>query len=116
MRRREFITIVGGAAVWPLAATAQQPARTPTVEMRAAGTPASHGKWVAALVARLRELGWVEGRNIAIEYRWAEGRDERVAEFAAEFVRLNADVIVSSSNQAIKTVMRRRKFRSSRLR
>jgi putative ABC transport system substrate-binding protein len=106
LKRRTFIAALGGAAVWPVAARAQQPAKTPTVGMLAAGTPASHGKWVDASVARLRELGWNDGRNVAIAYRWSEGRDERVVELAAEFVRLNVDVIVTSSSQAVKTVMK----------
>src|SRR5450756_289627 len=107
MLRRDFMTLAGASAVaWPLAIHAQQPAKTPIIGMLAAGTPASHGKWVAASVTRLQELGWIDGRNVTIEYRWAEGRDERVAEFAAEFVRQNVDVIVVSSNQAVKTLMK----------
>src|SRR5262249_1331413 len=86
MTRRGFITLVGGAAAaWPLAARAQQPAM-PVVGFIVAGTPLSHGQWVVAFVQRLRELGWIEGRTIAIEYRWGEGRNERFAEIAAEFV------------------------------
>jgi putative ABC transport system substrate-binding protein len=100
--RREFITLLGGAAAyWPLAAGAQQPAKLPTIGFLVAGTPSSHAQWVAALVQRLRELGWIEGRNIAIEYRWAEGRTERFAEIATEFVRRNVDVIVTSATAAI---------------
>jgi putative ABC transport system substrate-binding protein len=98
MWRREFITLVGSAAVvWPLAAHAQQPGKLPTIGYLGAGTSASHGQWLAAFVRRLRELGWIEGRTLAIEYRWAEGRDERYAEIAAEFVRLKVDVIVAYS-------------------
>src|SRR5262249_15558525 len=93
LRRREFITLLGGAAAWPLAANAQQQAM-PVIGFLVAGTPLSHGKWVAALVQRLRELGWIEGRTIAIEYRWGEGRSERFAEIAAELVRRKVDVIV----------------------
>jgi putative tryptophan/tyrosine transport system substrate-binding protein len=96
MRRREFISFIGvTAAAWPLAVRAQ-PGRLPTVGLLAAGTPASHGQWFAALVRRLRELGWIEGRNVAIEYRWAEGHEERYAEIAAEFVRLKVDVIATT--------------------
>src|SRR5450432_574786 len=96
MRRREFITILGGATVtWPLVARAQQAAKLPTIGFLVPGTPASHGKWVAAFVQRLHELGWIEGRTVAIEYRWAEGRGERFAEISAEFVRLKVDVIVT---------------------
>jgi putative ABC transport system substrate-binding protein len=98
MRRREFITLVGGAAVvLALASHAQQPANLPTIGFLVAGTPLSHGRWAAALVQRLRELGWIDGRTIAIEYRWAEGSRERAAEIAAEFVRLTVDVIVTSA-------------------
>jgi putative tryptophan/tyrosine transport system substrate-binding protein len=92
--RREFITLLGGAAVaWPLAASAQQ--KLPTIGFLGAATPSVAGHWVAAFVKRLGELGWIEGRTVAIEYRWAEGRNERYAEIAAEFVRLKVDVIVT---------------------
>jgi putative ABC transport system substrate-binding protein len=88
VKRREFIMLFGGAAAaWPLAARAQQ-ATMPVIGFLVAGTPLSHGQWVAAFVQRLRELGWIEGRTVAIEYRWAGGRSERFAEIAAEFVRL----------------------------
>ena len=100
MRRREFITLLGGAAAaWPLAARAQQPGKLPTIGFLGAGTPSAQSQWVAAFVQRLRELGWIEGRTVAIEYRWAEGRSERVAEIAAEFVRLKVDVIVTYGNR-----------------
>ena len=95
MRRREFITLVGGAAVWPVRARAQQP-KLPTIGFLVSGTPSSHGQLVAAFVQRLRELGWIESRNVGIEYRWAEGRTERFTEIAAEFVRLKVDVIVAT--------------------
>jgi len=98
MKRRKFITLLGGAvSVWPLAARAQQPEKLPTIGYLGSATPASQGQWVAAFVQRLRELGWIDGRTIAIEYRWAEGRTERAAEIAAEFVRRKVDVIVTSS-------------------
>jgi putative ABC transport system substrate-binding protein len=98
VKRREFITLIGGAAAaWPLAARAQQPGKVPTIGFLVAGTPSSHRPWVAAFVQRLRELGWIEGRTIAIEYRWAEGRSDRAAEIAAEFVRRNVDVIAIRS-------------------
>jgi len=94
MRRREFITLLGGAAAaWPLAARAQQ--KLPTI-----GLLGSTARWTesprdAALLERLRELGWIEGRTVAIEHRWAENRMERYAEIATEFVRLRVDVIVT---------------------
>ena len=96
MRRREFITLLGGAAAWPLAARAQQPSRLPTIGVL--GTEAAAWRpWTDALVGRLRELGWIEGRTIAFEYRWFEGRPERNTEIAAEFVRLKVDVIVTNA-------------------
>src|SRR5262245_40067688 len=95
IRRREFITLLGGAAAWPLAARAQQPGKLPTVGFLGASTLSAWSVWVAAFVQRLRELGWTEGRTIAIEYRWAEGRSERFTEIGAEFVRLKVDVIVT---------------------
>src|SRR6516165_6716516 len=101
MRRREFITLLGGAAAWPLAARAQQPAMVPTIGFLGSGTPAAHGHWVAAFAQRLRELGWIEGRNLTIEYRWAEGSSDRAAELAAEFVRLKVDVIVTYANPMV---------------
>jgi putative ABC transport system substrate-binding protein len=102
MRRRDFITLVGGGiAVRPLAAQAQQAGKLPTIGFLVAGTPTSHGQWVAAFMQRLRELDWIEGRTITIEYRWAEGRDERFAEIAAELVRRQVDVIVTSATAAI---------------
>jgi putative tryptophan/tyrosine transport system substrate-binding protein len=95
MKRREFITLVGGAAVWPLTANAQQPAKLPTIGLLGASTPSNWSQWTAAFVQRLRELGWTDGRTVAIEYRWAEGRSERFTRIAAEFVRLKVDVIVT---------------------
>ena len=97
--RRQFITLIGGAAVaWPLAALAQQPAKLPTIGFLGAASQSSWGSWTNAFVQRLHELGWIEDRTVAIEYRWAEGRSERFAEFAAEFVRLKVDVIVTAGS------------------
>ena len=96
MRRREFITLLGGAAAWPLATSAQQPAKLPTIGFLGGNTPSAQKQWTDAFVERLRELGWIEGRTVAIEYRWAEGRSERFAEIAAEFIRLKVDVIVTA--------------------
>jgi putative tryptophan/tyrosine transport system substrate-binding protein len=98
MRRRDFLLALGGAAAWPLAARAQQPGKLPTVGFLGASTPSTWGPWVDAFAQRLRELGWIEGRTVTVEYRWAEGRNERYAEIAAEFVRLNVDVIVTSGS------------------
>jgi ABC-type uncharacterized transport system substrate-binding protein len=95
MKRRELVTLLSGAAAWPLVARAQTRGKLRTIGFLVSGAPASHGAWFAALAERLRELGWIENRNIKIEYRWAEGRPERYTEFAAEFVHLNVDVIVA---------------------
>ena len=101
MRRREFIAGLGGAAAWPLAARAQQPGKVPTIGFLGQGTPAAEGQRFAAFVHRLRELGWIESRTVAIEVRWAEGRAERAAEIAAELVRLKIDVIVTSGTPLV---------------
>jgi putative ABC transport system substrate-binding protein len=93
VKRREFISLVGGAATWPVAVCAQQPANT--IGFLGASTRAAENQWIAAFVQRLGEVGWIEGRNIVIEYRWADGREERFAEIAAEFVRLKVGVIVT---------------------
>src|SRR5262249_2444457 len=100
VNRRAFITLLGGAAAWPLAARAQQ-ARVPTIGFLGANAPTAQMQWTAAFVQRLRELGWVEGRNVAIEYRWAEGRSERFAEIAAEFVRLKVEIIFTYSTPGV---------------
>jgi len=94
MRRREFIALVGSVAVWPLSAHAQQAGKLPTIGFLGADASVFI-PWTAAFVGRLGELGWIEGRTIAIEYRWSEGRPERNAEIAAEFVRRKVDVIVT---------------------
>jgi hypothetical protein len=89
VKRREFISLLGGAAAaWPLAARAQQTAKLPTIGLVGGAIPSTQGVWIAAFVQRLRELGWLENRTVAIEVRWAEGRNERYSEIVAEFVRL----------------------------
>jgi putative ABC transport system substrate-binding protein len=94
--RRTFLAALGGAAAaWPLAARAQQPGKLPIIGFLGANTPSVQSQWTAAFVQRLRELGWIEGRNVAIEYRWAEGRFDRSPEIIAEFIRLKVDVIVT---------------------
>ena len=96
------MTLLGGAAVaWPLAARAQQPTRLPTIGFLGSSTPSAMSQWVAAFVQRLRDLGWIEGRTVAIEYRWMQGRSERASEIATEFVRLNVDVIVTYASVAV---------------
>jgi putative ABC transport system substrate-binding protein len=100
--RREFITLLGGtAAAWPLAVRAQQPGKLPTIGFLGTTTASAWAPWTAAFAQRLRELGWMEGRTVAIEYRWAEARSENFAEIAAEFVRLKVDVIVTGGNAAV---------------
>jgi putative ABC transport system substrate-binding protein len=98
VRRRDFITLLGGAAVpsllWPLAARAQQ--KLPTIGFLGPASASAMSVWTAAFVQRLRELGWIEGRSLAIEYRWGDGRADRLSEIAAEFVRLKVDVIVTT--------------------
>src|SRR5262249_15884877 len=98
MTRRQFITLLGGAtaAAWPLLGTGPPAAGgLAAMGLLGCGAAAALGGWTAAFMKRLGELGWIEGRTVAIEFRWAEGRNERSAEFAAEFVRLNVDAIVT---------------------
>jgi putative ABC transport system substrate-binding protein len=97
VKRREFIALLGGAAAWPLVARAQQSGKLPTIGFLGQSTRSATSEWTAAFVQRLRELAWIDGRNLAIEYRWAEGRSERYAEIAAEFVRLKVDLIVTGA-------------------
>jgi len=99
--RREFITLLGGAAAWPLAARAQRPAKLPTIGYLVSSTATATRQWTPAFVQRLRELGWTEGHTVAIEYRSAEGRTERFSEIADEFVRLKVDVIVTTGVLAV---------------
>jgi putative tryptophan/tyrosine transport system substrate-binding protein len=102
MRRRDFIKIVAGSAAgWPLDAHAQQAAKLPTIGFLGADASSFWAAWTAAFTERLRQLGWVEGHTIAIEYRWSEGRPQRVAEIAAEFVRLKVDVIVATGSSVL---------------
>jgi putative ABC transport system substrate-binding protein len=99
MKRRQFIALIGGAAAaWPRAGQAQQAGKLPTIGFLGASSQSGWSSWTGAFVTRLRELGWIEGHTVAIEYRWAEGRKERFAEFAAEFVRLKVDVIVTAAS------------------
>ena len=94
--RRELIAMRVGptAAPWPLAATAQRAGKLPTIGFFGSASPSTWKPWVAAFVQRLRELGWIDGQTIAIEYRWAEGRSERFDEIMAEFIRLNVNIVV----------------------
>jgi len=98
MRRREFMLLVGSVSVDTLsAAYGQQSATSPTVGFLVAGTPASHGEWVKAYVQHLSELGWTDGRNVKIEYRWAAGDVPQTTKFAAELVQQKVDIIVTSA-------------------
>src|SRR5262245_39807354 len=100
MQRREVITLLGGAAAWPVVARAQQP-KSPTIGYMISSTAGAASRWTAAFLQRLRELGWIDGRTVVIEYRWAEGRTERFSEIVAEFVQLRVDVIVTSGSAAV---------------
>ena len=102
IKRRDFITLLGGAtAAWPLAARSQQPRKLPTIGFLGAVGVEAGSLWVAALVQRLRELGWIEGQTIAIMYLWAEGRIDRSAELAAELVRRKVDIIVAEGTASV---------------
>ena len=101
LKRREVITLLGGAAAWPLAAQAQQPAQRPIIGYLGVATLSAESQRVAAFMQRLHQLGWIEGNNIAVEFRWAEGRTERAAEIAAEFVRLKVDIVVTAGNSQV---------------
>ena len=116
MKRRDFITLLGGAAAtWSLAARAQQPGKVPTIGYL--GGSINQRAWVDTFVQRLRELGWIEGRTVAIEFRWGDGRSERSDEIAAEFARLKVDVIVTDEpHQSSRQNTRRRSFPSFLLR
>src|SRR5262245_32625614 len=97
MRRRDVVTLLGGAAAgWPFAARAQQRSKLPVVGFMGTTTAAAWTPWTGAFVRRLSELGWNEGRTVAIEYRWADSRSERFPEIAAEFARLKVNVIVTA--------------------
>jgi putative ABC transport system substrate-binding protein len=100
MRRREFITVLGGAVAWPLAARAQQSA-LPMVGFLRSTTPADSAPLVAAFRQGLKEVGYVEGQNVAIEYRWAEGRHDRLSELAADLVRRQPVAIAAAGNEAV---------------
>jgi putative ABC transport system substrate-binding protein len=98
MRRRDVLGVLGGAiaTALPPRDTAHSQPRLRTLGFLGTGTPSSQGAWLSALRQRLHELNWIEGRTITLEVRWAEGRTERYAEIATEFVRLRTDVIVTS--------------------
>jgi putative ABC transport system substrate-binding protein len=102
LRRREFITLLGGAAAaWPFAARAQQAGKRPTIGFLGANTASAQRQMTDALAGRLRELGWSEGRNLTIEYRWADGRTDHLPELAAELVARKVDVIVATGTPPV---------------
>jgi len=102
LKRRDFITLLGGAAVWPMAARAQQAGKLPTIGFFSPRSAAAARSSVAALVQRLGELGWIEGRTVAIQYRWADEHDEQLAAIADEFARLKVDVIVTHATAPVR--------------
>src|SRR5262249_21157322 len=99
-RRREFITLLGATAAWPLAAVAQVPVRRPRIAFLGGSRPAPGARVTAAFVEAMRTLGYTEGRDFEMDYRWAEGYLDRLPALAQELVRLGADVIVTPNPQA----------------
>src|SRR5260221_13773072 len=110
MRRREFLTILSGAAmaspIWPDDALAQQPRNPRTIGFLGTTTPTIWSANVTAFQNRLRELDWMEGRNVSIEYRWAQGRNDRYAEFAGEFAQRKVDIIVTAGTTPVLALMK----------
>src|ERR1700709_2220257 len=99
MRRREFITLVGAGAAWPVVAQAQK-STIPVIGLLNSGTPAANADSMVGLHQGLKEVGYVEGENLKIEYRWAEGQYEQLSTPAADLVRRQVDVIVANGNVA----------------
>jgi putative ABC transport system substrate-binding protein len=99
-RRRFLLTALAGTLVGPVAARAQV-AKLPTIGFLGPLTQAAQSSWTAAFVQRMHEHGWIEGRTVTIEYRWADGRSERLAEIVAEFVRMKVTIIVTAGTAAV---------------
>jgi len=99
VRRREFITLLGGAAAWPVAARAQQSSTMRRIGFLGPLSEQTQLQWTTAFLKGLRDHGWIEGTTISIDYRWAEGRSDRLAELAAELVQRNVGVIVTSGTE-----------------
>jgi putative tryptophan/tyrosine transport system substrate-binding protein len=95
VRRREFITVLGGAAAWPVAVRAQQGGKPPTIGFLGAISPTGFAKQLAGFRLGLRDRGLIEGANVIVEYRWAEGNYERLPDLVTQFVQSNAAVIVT---------------------
>jgi putative ABC transport system substrate-binding protein len=113
MRRRDFIAVLGGVATWPVAARAQQRSM-PVIGFLGAGTPVTWKAFIGAFESRLKELGWIDGRTVALQIRWAEGHSERYPEIAAEFVGMPVDVIVTpGSARSTKRTCRSRRSMSA---
>jgi putative ABC transport system substrate-binding protein len=107
MRRREFIkVIVGSTTTWPFTAYAQRADKLPIIGFLGANKPSLLSQWTEAFVQRLRELGWIEGRTVTIEYRWAEGQLDRSPKLVEELVRLKVDVIVTHATANVLAAMR----------
>ena len=100
LRRRQFITLLGGATVWPVAVRAQQTGKLRTIGFLGESTSLAQSERTTAFVQRLRELGWIEGRTVAIEYRWAEGEYDRLPALAADLVRRRVTVIAATTTPA----------------
>ena len=101
VKRREFITLLGGAAAWPLAVRAQQAAQLPTVGFIGSDTPDAYAVLLRAFRVGLKATGFIEGQNVAIEYRWAEGQNDKLSEFAVDLVRRQVAVIVAPTTPSV---------------
>src|SRR5205823_10033290 len=106
MNRRTFITLLGGAAAWPLAARAQQAGKVWRIGWRSGGSGEATSRLDGAFLQSMREIGYVEGRDFVMESRFADGKYERYSEFAAEFVRLKVDVMLTGGSSAIRALQR----------